>query len=161
MVGRVLGNLPWAVFPFVMSLFVLVQALESSGMVGVMATWLASVTRRGRISTIGTIGFASILACQVLNNQPMTVLFSKLLSHSNFDVEENHKKLAFGALIIGSNLGANLTLIGALAGPMWVKVCQLEGVEVSHWRFCTIMVTITPFVAITAFAALSVIQYSQ
>lgn len=153
----VLGSLPWEVFPFVMSLFIVVQALDTAGIVGDLAGWMAIVAKRGPWAAIGGVGVASILACQVLNNQPMTVLFAKVLSHSNFDVGDERRRLAFGALIIGSNLGANLTLVGALAGPMWVKVCKLEGVEICHCRFITTMATITPFVACGAFTALAVV----
>lgn len=39
------------------------------------------------------------------------------------------------SIIIGSNLGANFTLIGALAGIMWNSLLQQRGVEMNYLKF--------------------------
>lgn len=154
-VKTTLASLPWEVLPFALSLFIIVQALDDAGLVCVLARGMARVAARGQVTTVFTTGCLSILACQVLNNQPMTVLFTKILTHPEFVAGPIERVAAFSSLIIGSNLGANLTVIGALAGPMWVKVCQCNGLEISFGRFFVVMMSITPLVAAASFALLS------
>jgi arsenical pump membrane protein len=40
------------------------------------------------------------------------------------------------ATVIGSNIGAYLTPIGALAGIMWMQILKEQGVKLSFGRFC-------------------------
>lgn len=37
--------------------------------------------------------------------------------------------------MIGSNVGANFTIIGALAGIMWASLLRERGLEVGYLRF--------------------------
>ena len=60
----------------------------------------------------------------------MSVLFSKLLmAGSNLPLGSVY------ATVIGSNLGAFLTPIGALAGIMWCNLLKRNGIKVSFGRF--------------------------
>ncbi|CAE8727058.1 unnamed protein product [Polarella glacialis] len=118
-----LWNMPWEVLPFALSLFIIVEVLDRAGLVANLAQALALMVGSNEAAAIFGIGWIGMLACQVLNNQPMTVLFTKILIHPNFasSVGPSTQKAAMRALIVASNLGANITLIGALAGPMWVS----------------------------------------
>merc|ERR1712157_78133 len=129
--------MPWSVAPFVLSLFFMVEVLDRAGVVSTMASF--------------AIGGASMLACQCLNNQPMTVLFTKILVHPDFDVGQDLGNLAQRALIAGSNLGANVTLIGALAGPMWADILKQKGMTMNQLTFMRVMTQITPLVAFVVF----------
>lgn len=64
--------------------------------------------------TIFTYGLTSLLSCNVINNIPMSVLYENIIAYANTSTQI---KALFSA-IIGSNLGAFLTSIGALAGIM-------------------------------------------
>ena len=52
----------------------------------------------------------------------MTILFTNILLHENFEVSAITQQASMYALIMGSNFGANFTLIGALAGIMWSSI---------------------------------------
>ncbi len=56
----------------------------------------------------------SIIACNLINNQPMTIAFTRILLHPGFAsvVGPVALKCSTFAVILGSNLGANFTLIG-------------------------------------------------
>jgi len=60
------------------------------------------------------------------------------------------------ALIMGSNLGANITLIGALAGIMWRSILKFNNVNISYFEFAKIGLCITPTVIAVACAILSI-----
>jgi arsenical pump membrane protein len=58
------------------------------------------------------------------------------------------------ALIMGSNFGANLTLIGALAGLMWHKIAQSKGVNIKFTEFAKYGIIVMPTVMISSFLIL-------
>jgi Na+/H+ antiporter NhaD/arsenite permease-like protein len=62
----VLANLPFALVPFALSLFVLVQALVTKGWVQVFAYgWDHWVNKTGTVGAIGGMGFISVVLCNV------------------------------------------------------------------------------------------------
>jgi Na+/H+ antiporter NhaD/arsenite permease-like protein len=65
-VTAVLTHLPWALVPFALSMFVLVQGLVTRGWVPVFAHgWDHWVRRTGTIGSIGGMGFLSAVLCNV------------------------------------------------------------------------------------------------
>ncbi len=119
---RTAKRLPWGLVPFMLSMFILVASLDYNGVTQRLANSLSG----GEIFTFGII---STLSANLLNNIPMSVLFGSILNFSNAG------KGAIFATVIGSNIGAFLTPIGALAGIMWLKILKEQGVKLSFLRF--------------------------
>jgi arsenical pump membrane protein len=113
---------PWTLIPFVLSMFIVVLALTHHG----VTARLSEFFNHGNL--IFTFGFASVLFCNLINNIPMSVLFAGIPAVTQ-------SKGALYAVIIGSNIGAFLTPIGALAGIMWLGILKHNGVKFSFWRF--------------------------
>ena len=64
--AAVLANLPFALVPFALSMFVLVQALVTKGWVPVFAHgWDHWVDKTGTVGSIGGMGFLSVVLCNV------------------------------------------------------------------------------------------------
>jgi arsenical pump membrane protein len=61
----------------------------------------------------------------------------------------------FLALALGSNVGANLTLIGALAGIMWISILKNRGFFLSFAKFAKWGFIITPIVILSSCAFLA------
>ncbi|KAI9496025.1 citrate transporter-domain-containing protein [Zychaea mexicana] len=118
----VLARMPWKILPFALSMFVLVEGLSEVGWIGICATAMVSVARNDYVSTVFGVMGISLLACQLLNNLPMTILFTRILQHPNFAQHAGMSDIVTQAavlgLVVGSNLGACLTLVGSLAGIM-------------------------------------------
>jgi arsenical pump membrane protein len=91
------------------------------------------------LPTVPTYGMLSFLASNLLNNIPMSVLFSSVLSFSDGTAQLG----GIYASIVGSNLGAYLTPLGALAGIMWSSLLQQNGVRISFPRFVRYGVTVS------------------
>ena len=115
-------RMPFEIIPFVIGMFVLVLALELCGVTEMIGTALAGCG--GAFS----YGILSFFASNVLNNIPMSVLFSRILGVCG-SMEE------IFATIVGSNIGAFLTPVGALAGIMWFNLLKQHGVKLSVRRF--------------------------
>ncbi|GAN09330.1 conserved hypothetical protein [Mucor ambiguus] len=113
-------RMPWSILPFSLGMFILIEALAQEGWVGIFATAMAVFAKNYVTAVLGMV-FVSILACQLLNNLPMTILFTQIIQHPNFtqhvDSDATMQGFLLG-LIVGSNLGACLTLVGSLAGIM-------------------------------------------
>ncbi len=118
-----LEKAPYELIPFVLSMFIIALALDNCGF-----TKLCSNVLLSGHSTDGFItGFLSAISANLLNNIPMSVLFEKIVSNSSV-------ASVYGA-IIGSNIGAFITPVGALAGIMWTKILGEHGVKLSFGKF--------------------------
>ena len=113
------GRLPYQLIPFFLSMFVIVVALNHQGISQEISKFL------GNENVIYTYGYSSFLVCNLINNIPMSILYSGVsssLSGSAF-------YQATYASIIGSNIGAFLTPIGALAGIMFTSLVNEQEIE--------------------------------
>ncbi len=62
-------------------------------------------------------------------------------------------KIVVDALLIGVDLGPNLSVTGSLATILWLIALRREGVEVSFWRFLKVGVLVMPPALAAALAA--------
>lgn len=114
---------PYQLVPFVVSMFIIIVALKQQGVTQKLAESL------GGKYPIVKYGVSSFLFSNVINNIPMSVLFSSILQISGNSLP------AVFATIIGSNLGAILTPIGSLAGIMWTSVLNKHNQKFSYFDF--------------------------
>ena len=121
-----IARAPFDIVPFVLSMFVLVLALDGVGATATAARLLAGDGVWG--TTLG-YGIASFLTANLVNNIPMSVLFSSIAAAGGGSAA------ALYAAVIGSNIGAFLTPVGALAGIMWMSLLKVQGVSLSFLRF--------------------------
>ena len=111
---------PVITVPFVISMFCIVLALVNTGATDALSNYLLSG------NSIIKCGISSFLCSNLINNIPMSVLFSALVGG---------EKASVYASVIGSNLGAFLTPVGALAGIMWTGMLKNHGVKLSFIKF--------------------------
>jgi arsenical pump membrane protein len=130
-VFKVVMGLPWAVAPFVISMFILVEGLDYTGWVDICSSAFASIANSNSRGAMFLIGVIAIILGNVLNNQPMTILMTKVLLKAHLLIpNEKTVKMSAYSLIFGTNVTANLTISGALAGILWMKVLQSKQVHI-------------------------------
>ncbi len=149
-------NLPYGIIFFILSFLVIVEALEIHGWIDSLADFLTQKIGNNSFKSVFILGFGSIFAANLVNNIPMTVIFSYILTNPSFSVTGNAFKGGAFAVIAGSNLGANITPIGALAGMMWLKLFLREKdkkIEIRKlvWDFVKYGLLTTICVAFTVF----------
>ena len=118
-------RLPYQLVPFVISMFVIVVALNYQGISYEIAKLLNST------NTVWGYGLSSFLAANVINNIPMSILFSSFPA----SLQGTDYLRAIYATIIGSNIGAFLTPLGALAGIMFSNLTYKYGIKYGFRRF--------------------------
>ncbi len=147
-----LRRMPWSVVPFLLSLFVTVEALRLYGVTAAIGEALAALSGGSGAATVALFGTLSALAANVLNNIPMTVAFVPITAC----VPGEHLLPAALATAIGSNLGANLTPIGALAGIMWMSILKGCGLPLPHREFIRCGLIVTPAAIAAALGVLAI-----
>ena len=139
---RTVVRLPFELVPFVISMFVIVLSLDYAGVTQLIADKLSD------FGSVVSFGFLSLLTANVINNIPMSVLFSSVLSNVSLEGQEYLK--AVFATVAGSNIGAYLTPVGALAGIMWSSILKLYGIRLSFKGFIRngVMIAIPTLLAV-------------
>ncbi len=124
---RTIVRLPFVLIPFVLSMFAIVLSLEHNGVTAFLSDFL------NNSSPTLTFGLSSVLSANIINNIPMSVLFSSLLN--NVFLARNEYLKAVFASVAGSNIGAYLTPVGALAGIMWSGILKIYKIKFSFADF--------------------------
>ncbi|KAJ2421117.1 hypothetical protein GGF47_004076, partial [Coemansia sp. RSA 2524] len=130
-----LRRLPYGIIPFSLGMFIIVESLSQQGWTPRLA-WVLKRMCSSPAAAVFIVGAITTLACNVLNNLPMSILFSRALQHPIFaQVDSSSRKGAMFALIIGSNVGANFTLVGSLAGLMFQGIASQKKREIGYFTF--------------------------
>lgn len=135
---------PWELIPFVLSMFLLVLTLDRYQVTTIFSDFF------GTDHLVWKYGIASFLAANVMNNIPMSVAFSSIVSH----LSEADRLPAAYASIIGSNIGAYFTPLGALAGIMWSGILNKMGIPFSFRKYISYGIRISIPVLIAALLGL-------
>lgn len=123
-VFKTLRRLPYELIAFVISMFVIVLSLNEQGITNEISDLL------GDSNIILKYGAVSFISSNLINNIPMSVLFSTIPSFSGIDYLK-----AIYSIIIGSNVGAFLSPIGALAGIMFTDLVSRQNIKFSFSEF--------------------------
>lgn len=142
-----LKRAPWQLIPFVLGMFVMVIGLSDKGVTAAIADLL------GEGVTVFKYGITSFLAANLINNIPMSVLFCSIIEN----VAAGVTAPAVFAAVIGSNIGAFLTPIGALAGIMWSSILKEHGHKFGYLDFLRIGVTVAVPTILAALGVLALI----
>jgi arsenical pump membrane protein len=118
-------RLPFNLVPFIISMFVIVLALKKHGVTDIIFNFF------GNENVILKYGATSFVASNLINNIPMSVLYSNIIQFSDPSLQNK----AIYSTIIGSNLGAFLTPVGALAGIMFTDLVEKQGLKFSFKSF--------------------------
>ena len=136
-------RIPYELVPFLLAMFTMIVILGEEGVTARIADLLGSSL------PVLKYGVASFLTANVINNIPMSVLFSSIIGASSANADA-----AIYATIIGSNISAFFTPIGALAGIMWSSILNEHGYKFSYLSFLKMgLIIAIP----TLFAALGVL----
>jgi arsenical pump membrane protein len=144
----VIGGVSWSVLPLVAGLFTIVAALNRAGMLRLTQfglTWLAHAGD-GYGKFIGA--FAVALLSNIMNNLPVGLA-------SGAAVQQMHSSgVLTHAVLIGVDLGPNLSVTGSLATILWLIALRRENAEISAWEFLKIGMVVMPISLAAAIFAL-------
>jgi len=142
-----LAHVAWGVLPLVAGLFVLVAGLEHAGAIRIAAGWLSGHEHRAPAWTAFAAGLTAGFGTNVVNNLPLGLLAGA----AGQAAQAPDKVMA--ALLIGVDLGPNLSVSGSLATLLWLIAIRREGERVGGLRFLGVGALVMPPALLLALAA--------
>jgi arsenical pump membrane protein len=140
---QVASRISWSIFGFIGGMFIVVRAIEDTGLTTMFGNWLIHLsggTSFGAV-LVGTAGAA--LGTNLINNVPMAVVMvSALAGIQHAAPAIQHGFIA--ATIFGCDLGPNLTTVGSLATVLWLLILRQRNVDVSGLDYFKVGVVVTP-----------------
>jgi arsenical pump membrane protein len=132
-----LRDAPWSIVPLVAGLFVIVRALDSTGALEHARTLLRNASSMPPILGRLYAGGVTTLADAFINNLPAGVI-ARYAVHGQ-DISTHIAR----AVLVGIDLGPNLSLTGSLATLLWLMLLRREGIDVSGRHFLTLGALVT------------------
>ncbi len=142
-----LKGVSWSVLPLVAGLFVLVAAVEKTGLIVQMAGWAKTAVHAAPGAAPFGLGAALALASNVTNNLPAGLIAATAVHAGSFP------KVVVDSLLIGVDLGPNFSVTGSLATLLWLQAIRREGEDVGFWRFLKMGCAVTPLALVLALGA--------
>jgi arsenical pump membrane protein len=145
---RLLREISWSTLALVGGLFVLVNAVERAGALRVTADWLrqAQALPPGRGAAV--LGLAVGVANNAVNNLPLGLLASGTLG------AVHPGSFLTNVVLLGIDLGPNLSITGSLATVLWLITLRREKIEVGFVRFLKVGAVVMPLTLLLTVGAL-------
>jgi arsenical pump membrane protein len=125
----VLREISWSVIPLVAGLFVMVGAMDSVGAMRVSVDVLHWAESLPAAAGAYAAAFAVGIGNNLVNNLPLG-----LIAGSTLKITHSHGLIA-NAVLIGVDLGPNLSVTGSLATILWLIAMRREGIHVGFGTF--------------------------
>ena len=144
---RILQGVAWSVLPLVAGLFVLVEGLNRTGVVPALARVLGAAAAAAPAATSWAAGLGVAVGSNLINNLPMGLIAAT----ANEAVQAPARVTR--AILIGVDLGPNLSVTGSLATILWLIALRREDEHVSAARFLGLGCVVMPPALILALLA--------
>ncbi|HVV41714.1 MAG TPA: arsenic transporter [Nitrobacter sp.] len=134
----VVQDISWSVLPLVAGLFILVEGLNRTGVLPALAEELKQAAALSPHATVWGAGFITAFASNLINNLPMGLIAATTTQAAQSSIHIT------GAVLIGVDLGPNLSVTGSLATILWLIALRREGEHVGALRFLKLGILVMP-----------------
>jgi len=115
----------------------MVEALAETGLIQWLATQLMHGAASDLRATAAAAGGLLAVGSNAINNLPAGLIAAQTIAAAH------PPKLIVDALLIGVDLGPNLSITGSLATILWLIAIRREGEDVSFFQFLRVGVVTT------------------
>jgi arsenical pump membrane protein len=148
----ILKDVSWSVLPLVAGLFILVEGLNRTGVLPLLAETLRGAAAASPQITSWIAGAAVAVASNLVNNLPMGLIAATTSQAAQVPAHVT------AAILIGVDLGPNLSVTGSLATILWLIALRREGELVAAWQFLKLGLVVMPPALLLALLALSAVS---
>jgi arsenical pump membrane protein len=142
----VLKGISWSVIPLVAGLFVMVEALVRTGTIAQLSAMLHAAVEISVAKAAWTTGLVTALADNIANNLPVGLIAGSV------NAADRLPQAVTSSMLIGVDLGPNLSITGSLATILWLVALRREKLDVTAWRFLKIGLLVMPPALVAALA---------
>jgi arsenical pump membrane protein len=144
----VIRGVSWAVLPLVAGLFVIVEALNQTGLIQHLTAILNHGVSQSITGTVWIGAGAIAVVCNLMNNLPAGLIAGNVINVGHTP------EIVKSAVLIGVDLGPNLSVTGSLATILWLVALRREGQTISAWAFLKLGSIVMTLALIAALASL-------
>ncbi|HTB12013.1 MAG TPA: arsenic transporter [Bryobacteraceae bacterium] len=130
-------HISWSVIVLVAGLFVMVAAVDQAGVLAMSQGALRKAEALGAVEGSLTAAFGVALSSNIANNLPVGLIAGNAL-HAGVSMAIRN------AVLIGVDLGPNLSVSGSLATILWLIALRRDGEDISFWKFLTYGLLLMP-----------------
>jgi arsenical pump membrane protein len=143
-----LREISWGVLPLVAGLFVLVEALEQAGAIHVLSGLVRDGARDSPTLTAAGAGALVGFMSNLINNLPAGLMAGTAVQAAHVPTNVS------SAILIGVDLGPNLSVTGSLATLLWLTALRRERVQVRGRDFLKLGLLVMPPALLLSLGAL-------
>jgi arsenical pump membrane protein len=140
-------DISWGVLPLVAGLFVLVEALDATGLIRALSDYLRQLSADAAQASAWGAGIAVGLVSNLVNNLPAGLIAGTAVQSAHVQDQVTR------AILIGVDLGPNLSITGSLATILWLDALNRDGQHVDAWTFLKCGAVVMPPALLAALAA--------
>ena len=130
---------------FFIGLFIVVGGLEKTGILEIIAGFIATVSGDNVLLMIAIILWVSAIASAFVDNIPFAATMIPIIKSLSMTTGVDLTTLAW-TLAIGTDIGGSATPIGASANVVGMSIAQKNGYEVGWGKYCKVLAPITVLV---------------
>jgi arsenical pump membrane protein len=143
----IVKGVSWGVIPLVAGLFVLVAGLGSTGLLDALAKALQRLASGSGEAAVLAAGTGVAAASNVMNNLPVALIAGSVGTAPAMTAQLKD------ALLIGVDLGPNLSVTGSLATILWLIALRREKVHIDGLTFLKFGALVMPPALLLSLAA--------
>jgi Na+/H+ antiporter NhaD/arsenite permease-like protein len=130
-------DIEWPTLMFFLFLFVIVGAVEETGLLAVVADWILDVSGGQYMMALAVILWVAAIMSAFVDNIPFTATMLPIVLYLSKVIPGSENTL-WWALALGACFGGNGTIIGASANVVTMGIAESKGYHVSFGRYMKI-----------------------
>ena len=131
-------EIDWPTLLFFLFLFIIVGAVEETGLLALVADWIRNLSHGSLTAAICLILWGSAIMSAFIDNIPFTATMLPITAYLTQAIPGAQNGVLWWALALGACLGGNGTMIGASANVVTVGIAESRGYHISFINFMKI-----------------------
>jgi arsenical pump membrane protein len=145
---HIVKGVAWGVIPLVAGLFVLVAGLGRTGVLATLGGALQQLTlHSGHVAALAA-GAGTAVASNVMNNLPVALIAGSIGTGAHVTPQLKD------AMLIGVDLGPNLSVTGSLATILWLIALRREKIHLNGLTFLRLGALVMPAALLVSLAVI-------
>lgn len=128
-------DIEWTTLLFFMFLFILVGAVEETGLLDIIADWVLHLSHGSLVASICLILWVSAIMSAFVDNIPFTATMLPIVAYLTKVIPGAESGVLWWALAFGACFGGNGTMIGASANVVTLGIAESAGHPIKFFGF--------------------------
>ena len=128
-------DIEWTTLLFFIFLFIIVGAVEETGLLALIADWVLSLSQGNLVAAICLILWVSAIMSAFVDNIPFTATMLPIVAYLTKVIPGAESNVLWWALALGACLGGNGTIIGASANVVTMGIAEAAGHPIRFFAF--------------------------